>query len=72
MQASPPGRGPAPPGPPGATVEAGLGPVGLGHRDQLGDLEAVGGGVADQGGGDLMVAVAVLVCVALVAWAIFG
>jgi hypothetical protein len=39
-------------------VEAGLGPVGLGHRNQLGDVDAVGGGLADQGGGGLLVAVA--------------
>ena len=56
--AAAPGRGPAPSGPPGATVQAGLGPVGLGHRDQLGHLQAVGGGLADQGGGGVLVAVA--------------
>jgi len=32
--------------------------VGLGHRDQLGGVEAVSGGLADQGDGVVLVAVA--------------
>ena len=56
--AAAPGRGPASSGPQGATGQAGLGPVGLGHRHQLGHVQAVGGGLADQGGGGVLVAVA--------------
>jgi hypothetical protein len=53
-----PGHRPPPAGPDGATVEAGLGPVGLGHRDQLGHVQAVGGAFTDQTGRGVLVAVA--------------
>ena len=38
-------------------MQAGLGPVGLGHRDQLGYVQAVPGAFAHEGGG-VLVAVA--------------
>jgi hypothetical protein len=35
-------------------MQAGLGPVGLGHRDQLGHVQAVPGAFAHEGGGVLV------------------
>jgi len=43
---------------PGTTVEPWLGPVGLGHRNQLGLIQALAGAFADDGGGGVLVAVA--------------
>jgi hypothetical protein len=39
-------------------MEAGLGPLGLGRRHQLGHIEAMGRGLPDHGGGGVLVAVA--------------
>jgi hypothetical protein len=38
-------------------MQSGLGPVLLGHRDQLGCLQALAGAFADDGGGGILVAI---------------